>query len=268
MKKHYIVYKTTNQLTSQYYIGVHGQVEDDLYLGSGIRLKNNIKFHGKENFSRVTLKIFQNENDAFNEEIRILKSQLQDSLCLNISKGGDGGANFTGKLSPEAQERKALRLQKFWDAKPKAFCAICEREFSPKRSTQSFCSKSCSIKSQKDHSNLKPLSLETKKKISNASIGNQKGLDKPQGGLIASHNRWHVSRGQYSKTCTLCNPSFDYRKVIQHCLNCGKKQKVSVNLGRKFCSPLCASTAFSGLTKAEFHRIFSAPKISEIPPVL
>jgi hypothetical protein len=106
MLKHYIVYRTTCEITGQYYIGVHGQLEDDVYLGSGLHLKRLIKKYGQENFSRQTLFIFETEKEAFNKEVELLKSHLDNPLNVNISSGGDGGANFKGKT--HSKETRAL----------------------------------------------------------------------------------------------------------------------------------------------------------------
>lgn len=106
MLKHYIVYRTTCQMTGQYYIGVHGQIEDDTYLGSGLHLKRLIKKYGQENFSRQTLFIFDSEKEAFDKEVELLKTHLDNPLNINISSGGDGGANFKGKT--HSKETRAL----------------------------------------------------------------------------------------------------------------------------------------------------------------
>lgn len=95
--KHFIVYKTVNLITDEFYFGVHGQYEDDEYMGSGIRLMRQIKKYGKASFVRETLSIWETEREAFDEEKRVLKNWLGHPQCLNISPGGDGGANFLGK---------------------------------------------------------------------------------------------------------------------------------------------------------------------------
>lgn len=113
--KHFIVYKTTNIITQEYYIGVHGQVQDDEYLGSGIHLKRQVKFYGKENFIRETLKIFDTEEEAFDYEKELLRIHLDMKLCLNISPGGDGGPNFKNMThSDETKEiiRESARNRK------------------------------------------------------------------------------------------------------------------------------------------------------------
>lgn len=108
--KHYILYKTTNIITGQFYLGVHGQSKDDSYLGSGLHIKRQIKKYGKENFVRETIEKFETEQEAFLAEIEALKSFVVDSKCLNISAGGDGGANFLGKTHSEQTREKLRKL--------------------------------------------------------------------------------------------------------------------------------------------------------------
>jgi len=65
----YIIYKTTNQINGKFYIGKH-QTNDlnDGYLGSGTLLKRAIQKHGRQNFKKEILHVFDNE-----EEIRKVK---------------------------------------------------------------------------------------------------------------------------------------------------------------------------------------------------
>lgn len=65
---------------------------DDSYIGSGKLLWRSIKKHGKENHVKEILEWFEDrcslklrERELVNEEI------LQDSNCMNIALGGEGG---------------------------------------------------------------------------------------------------------------------------------------------------------------------------------
>ena len=107
----YIVYKTTNIATGQYYIGKHCQLTDEFdgYLGSGIRLKRSVGKYGKENFIRETIGEYTSEAEAYIAEVAILGNLWQDDpLCYNMSSGGHGlGKGF--KMSTETRHKMKSR---------------------------------------------------------------------------------------------------------------------------------------------------------------
>jgi len=87
----FIVYKTTNKITNQYYIGVHKIISDEFdgYLGSGSYLKNAIRKYGKSNFTRETLFKFDSEEDALSMENEIVNANFLDQkLVYNMTVGG------------------------------------------------------------------------------------------------------------------------------------------------------------------------------------
>ena len=110
MTMKYIVYKTTNILTGQYYIGKHCQKsnEFDGYFGSGIRIIRAIKKYGKENFIRETLGKYDGDKLAYLAEIYIMGDcWATDPLCYNMSAGGHGlGKGF--KMLKETCKKMGL----------------------------------------------------------------------------------------------------------------------------------------------------------------
>ena len=89
----YIVYKTTNLITGQYYIGKHKQLVDtfDGYFGSSPSLNEDIKNHGIEYFVRETLYEFSNEEECYAQEILSVGNKWKtDNLCYNKQPGGKG----------------------------------------------------------------------------------------------------------------------------------------------------------------------------------
>lgn len=110
---HIIVYKTINKITGAFYIGVHKTDNlNDSYLGSGVKLNDNIKKYGKHNYYRTTLFEFDDVKLAYKKEQEILKECLCDKKCLNLSSGGIGGYGWTA-------EKKVL--VKFKDNPKKCF---------------------------------------------------------------------------------------------------------------------------------------------------
>lgn len=83
-------YKTVNTLTGQFYYGVHStENPDDSYLGSGSRLLNSVKKHGRENFEKTVLAIFFTSDAAYDHEQQVVTEELiADPLCLNLELGG------------------------------------------------------------------------------------------------------------------------------------------------------------------------------------
>jgi hypothetical protein len=93
MNKHHLVYRTTNLLNGRYYIGIHSTSNiDDGYLGSGRRIKAEIKKYGQENFKREILESYPTRQEVLKREAELVTEELrQDSLCLNLKNGGEGG---------------------------------------------------------------------------------------------------------------------------------------------------------------------------------
>ena len=91
--KFHLLYKVTNQLNNRFYIGKHStRILEDGYLGSGKRIRYEVKKYGKENFVREIMefcesdiKLNEREKEIVNEEL------LKEELCLNLKNGGEGG---------------------------------------------------------------------------------------------------------------------------------------------------------------------------------
>jgi hypothetical protein len=90
--KFHFVYRTENAVTGRFYIGKHTTRNlDDGYLGSGKRLKHEIRKYGKSNFTRTIIQFYENEAGAFSAEQQMVNEAiLTDSRCLNLKRGGCG----------------------------------------------------------------------------------------------------------------------------------------------------------------------------------
>lgn len=88
----FITYKTTNLINGHYYIGQHATLKiNDGYLGSGIRIKAAIKKHGRQNFEREVLGVYDTREDMNSAEISLITPDvLADPLCYNLAPGGSG----------------------------------------------------------------------------------------------------------------------------------------------------------------------------------
>jgi len=98
----YIIYKTTNNITGQYYIGRHHIIKKKMYLGSGRKILEAIKEYGKENFTREILYIFENFDDCRDKEKALVTEELVKlTECYNMIPGGGGqqGIGYSKTLS-------------------------------------------------------------------------------------------------------------------------------------------------------------------------
>ena len=68
---------------------------DDGYLGSGRRIKAEIKKYGKENFVREILEHLLSREALCKREAEIVTEDLlSNPLCLNLKNGGEGGGKI------------------------------------------------------------------------------------------------------------------------------------------------------------------------------
>lgn len=101
----YIVYQTVNKVNNKIYIGVHGTTnpdEFDGYIGNGVSIyrpttymnpktpfQYAVKKYGIKSFIRTTLKIFDNEEDAYKMEEELVNDDfLKREDVYNLVKGG------------------------------------------------------------------------------------------------------------------------------------------------------------------------------------
>lgn len=96
MRKHYLVYKTTNLVNGKIYIGQHQTYDlNDGYLGSGKLLKQAIKKYGEQNFKREILCECSSLEEMNEKEAEIVNDEfIQRNDTYNIKHGGEGGWDF------------------------------------------------------------------------------------------------------------------------------------------------------------------------------
>lgn len=90
---YYLIYKTTNNINGNIYIGMHetNNVEDG-YIGSGKRLLSAISKYGRENFTREILFCFQNREEMLLKEAELVNEDfLKRDDVYNLTSGGKGG---------------------------------------------------------------------------------------------------------------------------------------------------------------------------------
>ena len=107
-KKHYLVYKTTNDINGMFYIGKHVTENiDDSYIGSGVYLTRAIEKYGKSHFHREILFDFDNEDDMNEKERQLVNEEtIANPMCYNLMVGGEGGDTWTGTGRKHSDETK------------------------------------------------------------------------------------------------------------------------------------------------------------------
>jgi hypothetical protein len=114
----YTIYKTTNNLDGKIYIGKHQtkDLEDD-YLGSGKHLGRGIEKHGRENFSKEILYIFDNEKEMNVKEAELVSEEFvgQDTN-YNLCPGGQGGWGYVNTSHHRTKGHTPETFKKISDA--------------------------------------------------------------------------------------------------------------------------------------------------------
>jgi group I intron endonuclease len=86
-----IIYKTTNLINGNFYIGQDSKNNPN-YLGSGLLLNKAIEKYGRENFIKETIQLCNTKEELNTQEIYWI-SELKP--IYNIAKGGSGGDTLT-----------------------------------------------------------------------------------------------------------------------------------------------------------------------------
>jgi hypothetical protein len=116
----YYTYIITNLINGRRYIGDHSTNNlNDNYLGSGILLKEEQKFYGKENFKIKILEFFNTKEEAYNAQkmyIKEYKTHISQGGYNKNWSGGQWPSNHSEetkiKISEAAKGRKSKRKGK------------------------------------------------------------------------------------------------------------------------------------------------------------
>lgn len=146
MRERYYIYKITNLLTNENYIGQKKLKEGknpltDNYLGSGKIITEKIKEYGKENFSKDILKDYLTGEEADFWETKYIKEYKEKGEAkYNIAEGGQGnslkysnedfmkyysdlqssnGKKYWDNLSKEEKLKRCQKMSEGWKSKSK-----------------------------------------------------------------------------------------------------------------------------------------------------
>ncbi len=105
-----IVYRLTNKLTGQKYIGQYSGKDFAPYWGSGLYIKRAIRKYGRANFEKEIICECHSRKELNETEMKyILEENTRVPNGYNISPGGEGGdGGWSNHTEEENQKRKAL----------------------------------------------------------------------------------------------------------------------------------------------------------------
>lgn len=104
----YLVYKITNKINNKFYIGCHKTNDkNDDYFGSGKYLKNAIKKHGIQNFTKEIIFEASSSEEMFEKERQLVEIGPQS---YNLKSGGFGGFDYINKTIPYEERKRIGKL--------------------------------------------------------------------------------------------------------------------------------------------------------------
>ena len=105
------LYKITNIVTGEYYVGKHNGWEQNGYWGSGYRIQNSIKKYGIENFKYEIL-CFGSIEYIYELEKKYVTPEMVDldEKCLNLTIGGLGVNYHTEQSKQKLREARAKQV--------------------------------------------------------------------------------------------------------------------------------------------------------------
>ena len=189
-KKYHYLYKITNTKNNRYYIGMHSTSNlEDGYMGGGTRIRNSIRYHGKEVHQKEILEFFDNRVSLANAEKQMVNEHLiSDEMCMNLAIGGIGGSGcFTqeqlsagAKVTNEKIWKDPLYREKISKVAAKTMNKLWSDPDKSKHLLES------AAKAFKD----KTHTIESKKKMGEAKLksGSQKGNKNSQAGKSWVYN--------------------------------------------------------------------------------
>lgn len=111
---YYTIYKITNKINGNFYIGKHKTNNlNDSYMGSGKLIKAAIKKHGIENFEKEILETFNTEEEMNEAEKRYV---VLGKGSYNLCPGGQGGWGYINNNGLNNSPMTAERSKKRSDA--------------------------------------------------------------------------------------------------------------------------------------------------------
>lgn len=105
------LYKITNTITGEYYIGKHNGWTQNGYWGSGNRIQRLIQKYGTENF-KYDILVISDVNYIFELEKKYITPEMVDldEKCLNLTIGGQGVGYMSEDIKQKIREARAKQI--------------------------------------------------------------------------------------------------------------------------------------------------------------
>jgi hypothetical protein len=105
------LYKITNTVTGEYYIGKHNGWTQNGYWGSGNRIQRLIKKYGIKNF-KYNILVISDVDYIFQLEKKYITPEMVDldEKCLNLTIGGKGVGYMSEDIKQKLRESRAKQI--------------------------------------------------------------------------------------------------------------------------------------------------------------
>jgi len=105
------LYKITNTVTGEYYIGKHNGWTQNGYWGSGNRIQRLIKKYGIKNF-KYNILVISDVEYIFQLEKKYITPKMVDldEKCLNLTIGGKGVGYMSEDIKQKLREARAKQI--------------------------------------------------------------------------------------------------------------------------------------------------------------
>jgi hypothetical protein len=105
------LYKITNTITGEYYIGKHNGWTQNGYWGSGNRIQRLIQKYGTENF-KYDILVISDVNYIFELEKKYITPEMVDldEKCLNLTIGGQGVGYMSEDIKQKIRVARAKQI--------------------------------------------------------------------------------------------------------------------------------------------------------------
>lgn len=188
----YTVYKITNLINNKIYIGAHKTNNlNDGYMGSGKIIQKSVIKYGIENFKKEYLYVYDNSEDMYRMESKIVNNDfIKRDDTYNIKCGGHGGFDYINTQGLNCSHNNRINSLNNLKLGPHAFSIKLYSNYNFREQWRSNISAAMILWFDNNDGNFKGKKHtdETKKKIGEKNSIHQSGEGNSQFGTIWVYN--------------------------------------------------------------------------------